>query len=396
MIKRIDLFMPPTVSQYGVLNHFTKKFHEALQRSGVNSRILEAQHDNPKPFLTELFKDVPDCTLSFNGLLPDREGHFFCDMVQIPHVALVVDSPNGFVQLAKSPSTIIASVDRDACDFFRGIQAKNVFFLPHGVEKNLHFNSKNEERTYDVTFLSSCIDYEKIQKEWKKTFPPQLYKVMQDSIELALTDPHLSYVNAFVNTLNRNFSENMIEALGFSIVELLDQLEMYLRGRTRVDLIRSIRDARIDIFGAAADSTTWKKQLGKKQDNVIIHEGVAYDQALEIMHQSKIVLNNCAWIKNGIHERTLAAMACGALVLAEDTPYVRENFQDGKNICLYRNNDLTSLNQKINDYLQNEAVRLEIAEAGKNEVAQHHTWDQRAITLLKELDPILKKMQTTL
>src|SRR5262249_10865415 len=96
MIKHIDLFMPPNISQYGVLHHFTIKMNEALQRSGVRSRILEAQKDNPKPFLSELFNEIPDCTLSFNGLLPDKEGRFFCDLVKIPHVACTIDSPNAF------------------------------------------------------------------------------------------------------------------------------------------------------------------------------------------------------------------------------------------------------------------------------------------------------------
>ncbi len=76
MIKRIDVFMPPR-SQYGVLHHFTRKLSEALGRAGVEASLLEAQYDNPKPFLDKIFSDRPDCTLSFNGLLPDREGRFF-------------------------------------------------------------------------------------------------------------------------------------------------------------------------------------------------------------------------------------------------------------------------------------------------------------------------------
>src|SRR5262245_57823959 len=181
MLRRIDLFMPPNISQYGVLHHFTQKFHEALLRLGVNSRVLIAQRDNPKPFLTELFKDPPDCTLSFNGLLPDEEGRFFCDMIRIPHVACIVYTPKSFISLSQSTNSIIASVDRDACDFFRGINCKNVIFMPHGVEKNIHFDPKDNQRTYDVVLLASCIDYEKVQSDWKEKYGVAISQIMEEA-----------------------------------------------------------------------------------------------------------------------------------------------------------------------------------------------------------------------
>ena len=111
MIKKIDLFMPPT-SQYGVLHHFTKKLCEAFIRLGVSCGLLQAERNNPKPFLTEIFQDPQDRTLSFNGLLPDEEGRFFCDLVSLPHVAFLVNSFHHFFALVNSPYTIIASSDR--------------------------------------------------------------------------------------------------------------------------------------------------------------------------------------------------------------------------------------------------------------------------------------------
>ena len=117
-MKRIDVFMPP-LSTYGVLHHFTEKMHEALLRAGIQSRLLEAKRNDPGPFLKALFEDKPDCTISFNGLLPDTQGRFFCDMVNIPHVACLVDSPNSYLSLTQSPLTIITCVDQSSVDFFR-------------------------------------------------------------------------------------------------------------------------------------------------------------------------------------------------------------------------------------------------------------------------------------
>lgn len=379
--------MPPNVSQYGVLRHFTIKMHEALQRSGVHSRILEAQKDNPKPFLTELFKEVPDCTLSFNGLLPDSEGRFFCDLVKIPHVACTVDSPNGFFTLANSPYTIITCVDKNACDFFKGINASNVLFMPHGVERNLSAKGQQDKRQYDVLMLSSAIDFEELRTRWQKHFSGPLSKVIEEAAELALSDQTTSYVQAFVVTLDKFVSSGAaIDPTKIEFIEILDELETYIRGKDRVELIKGIRDAKVHLFGSTP--ALWKKLL-KNQSNVVFHEGVPFDQAIELMHQSKIVLNSCAWIKQGIHERTLAAMSSGAVALTAENDYVKQFFKDGVNISYYRYRQWDNVNETINKLLSNESKRQEMAAAGKEQVVHNHTWDNRAGVLLKELAPII-------
>lgn len=393
MLKKIDLFLPPNLSQYGVLHHFTHKLHEAFQRLGVTSRILVAQHDNPKPFLTELFKDVPDCTLSFNGLLPDEDGRFFADLIRIPHIAYVVDSPNTFVSLANSPFTVIASVDQNAVDFFKGVNAHNVLFVPHGVEKTLSFDPKDEERTIDVAMLASCIDYEAIQGEWRENYPKALQEVLEEAAYTALTDDKKSVVQAFVGAMDRKMSQGApLDPNKIDFIEILDQLEMVIRGKERVELIRNIKDAKVELFGAPAATTTWKRQL-QNQSNVVFHEPISYEQALQVMQKSKIVLNSCAWIKKGTHERTLAGLAAGALVLSSRNPYMEDNFAEGKQIAYFTYNDLGKVNETINQYLKDEPLRKKVAHAGREQAMHHHTWDIRASMLVKELDPILRQIR---
>ena len=386
--------MPPNVSQYGVLHHFTKKFHEALLRLGVHSRILEAERNNPKPFLSELFKEVPDCTLSFNGLLPDEEGRFFCDLIRIPHVAVTVDSPNGFFSLANSPYTIITAVDRNACDFYRGIKAPHVLFMPHGVEKNLNLKNEHEKRPYEVVMLSSVIDFEHIRQEWRKKYSAALCKVLDEAAEYALSDQKTPYVQAFVMTLDKHISQGAnIDPRKIEFIELLDDLETYIRGKDRVELVKAIKSAKVDIFGSSAPTTTWKKQLGEGHSNIIIHDSVPYDQAIELMQKSKIILNSCAWIKNGTHERTLAGLAAGAAVITAENVYMNENFTDGSNIIFYRYNQWDKVDPLINNLLSDESRRNQIAHAGREQVMHHHTWDQRASVLIKELTPIINKFK---
>jgi len=388
MIRRIDLFMPP-LGQYGVLHHFTKKLYEALMRCGVNCRLLEAERTNPRPFLMQLFNDPPDCTLSFNGLLPDNENRFFCDMIKIPHVACLVDSPNHFFPLIRSSYNIITCVDLFSCDFFKGMKHENVIFMPHGIEKNLTFDPE-AARDIDLIFLASYIDYEKIALGWKKKYPPVLAKILHEAARISLSSPSTTYVEALVELVRVEGSDDIIQKIDY--VTLLDELEMYIRGMERVDLIKAIKCAKIDIYGADHTKAIWDHHLGKK-NNVILHEPVTFENALELMKRSKIALNSCSWIKHGTHERTLAGMACGAVVLTSENPYMSEYFQEGKEILFYKGDSMKSIDGKLKELLNNEDQRKAIAKNAREEVMHAHTWDNRAAQLIKDLVPIVKRIK---
>lgn len=390
MIKRIDLFMPPK-SQYQVLHHFTKELADALNRTGVRSRILEAEREQPKRFLDELFKDPPDCTLSFNGLLPDKEGRFFCDLVRIPHVACLVDSPNHFLELTKSKYSIVTCVDRFSCDFFLGLDFPNVLFMPHAVDKDLIAASPlNAKRPIDVLMLGSFIDYEAIREKWKAQFNSAIYKAVEEAAEMALADKSLSSAEALAQAFDKIVKTGQyVDLHQIDFLTLLDQVEDYISGKDRIALLKAIKDAKVHVVGAGGDK--WKKSLGNRS-NIIFQEPVSYDQAIELMKQSKIVLNSCPKIKRGAHERIFAGLACGALVITNQNTFVEEIFKPGESIVYYRSNHWEDVNEQINMYLSNEDKRKAIVEKGRTVIEKGHTWDHRAVQLIKELEPILQRL----
>lgn len=380
--------MPPR-SQYGVLHHFTEKLAEALSRQGVEATLLEAEWNNPKPFLDKLLNDKPDCTLSFNGLLPDDEGRFFCDLIGIPHVAFLVDSQNQFFPLIQSPNTIISCTDRFTCDFFKGVKSKNVLFVPHGVERELAPDPEHS-KVYDVVMLNSLIDYESIREEWDEKYPPIIREAMGEAIEATLADSKTWYVQAFVYSLDRQIElKGAIDPRQVDFPTVFDDLEMYLKGLSRVQLLRSVKDAEVHVFGADADGKTWRDFIGNDMPNITFHEPVPYGQALDVIRQSKIVLNVCPWIRNGSHERVLISLALGALPLTDENLFFKEYFENGKEIAMFAYQDMEKVNDMVNEYLSNEGARSAITEAGRAKVLKSHTWDSRAKQLIQELTPIL-------
>jgi len=391
MIKRIDIFMPP-LSRYNVLQGMTHAIYKALSHQGVNCRILVAQRDDPLPFLESIFSDPPDCTLSLNGLLPDPEGRFFCDMIKIPHVAWLVDSPNQFTAMADSKRNIILCPDKYATLFFKDLKFENVLFLPHGVDPEIA-SEKELEKKYDVVFLGSCIDYESIEKSWETKYPKNLYHALKQAAQTTLSDQETPYVEAFVDALNRNLSKSETLATGpLNLMQVLHELEMYIRGKDRVALLKGIKDATVDVFGAG-ESQGWKKYFPEESQNIRLHPPISFEEAIEVMKQSKIVLNSSPWIKNGGHERIFAGMLCGAVVITSDNPFMTHNFDNEKDLFYYYHGQWRDVNATVNLCLKDESKRKKIAQNGKKKVIASHTWSKRVESLIKELPKMLEKIQ---
>lgn len=396
MIKRIDLFMPPR-SQYGVLHHFTEALADALTSAGVSARILQADYHNPAPFLEAIANDPPDCTLSFNGLLPDEKGNFFCELIGIPHVACIVDSQNLFISLINSPLTIVACSDRDSADFFNGLKCKNVLFMPHGVEEKLCVEEDNQERIYPVTVLCSLIDYNQIRSEWKNKYDKVICLAMDEAIEATFADSTTSYVQALVQAVDRQMELNYhIDPAKIDFVSVMDDIEMYIKGKSRIDAIKAIKDAKVHIFGSASSSAKWEDYIDKDQKNVIIHEPIPYEQVIEVLKTTQILLNSSPWIKQGAHERIFYGLACGALVVTNKNLFLEETFEDGTSIVMYDTNNPNEINQKINQYLSENKKREEIVARGREIVKQYHTWEYRARQLVEQLDPIVQNLKESI
>ena len=164
-----------------------------------------------------------------------------------------------------------------------------MFFFPHGVSKDLAPDPKLKKK-YDVVFLASCIDYEANRDSWKDKYPKNLCDALELAAEMTLSDQTTSYVDAFVHALDVHMPKEELDPNKFQLLQVLDDLEMYIRGKDRVELVKSIKDAKVDIFGAGKNEGGWKKYIGKDHPNITVHDSVPYEEALEIMKQSKIVL----------------------------------------------------------------------------------------------------------
>lgn len=389
MIQKIDLFMP-TKGQYGVLHHFTTQLAASLNKVGVDTRILEAEYNNPRPFLEQIFSGKPDCTLSFNGLLPDEEGRFFCEMIKTPHIACLLDSPIEFYSLAQSSLNVVGCVDREDVKFYEGIQFSNAFFFPHAADASIE-PASSRERIYEVTILASLIDYIAIRNSWRERFPPLVVQAMEDAAELVLTTPSTTCSEAFAAVIDTYMRGPVLfDPSTVDFLSCLLEIELYVKGKDRVEMIRSIDSAKVYLFGSSQKGASWQKYVSDRP-NVVVHDAIPFDQAIEILKQSKLTLCNAAWIKSGARARPFYSLASGALPIIEENNYLSEFYKGGESIGFFQAGQWDTINETVDYYLANESERADVAAAGRDITMEHHTWDVRAQQLVEQLTPILER-----
>lgn len=379
MLNKICFFIDH--SPYESKRYFTTKLTEALNRQGIETRIIKMQDKTVCPdLLNHLKRYAPDLTASFTGLPLLDDGRYISDFLTVPHWSILIDPAVYSMQYTRNRHSIISCVDQADEAYLRSNNFSNVFFCPHAVEKDIDMNVG--DRIYDVVFPGTCYDYEGLRVFWRQRHSKNINKILDDAIHLILSDKTISITEA----LTKLCREANLPQTEVDFRTLFQYLDIYTRGKDRIELIRSIKDAQIHIFGDAdrdslAESIGWKSSLGS-QENVTIHPSVPYWEYLNILKQSKICLDSCPFFKQGSHARVPAALACGAVPVATDSLYLREFFTDGLDVLYYSSQDRSDINSKINDLLTNEKKRIEMAKKGRDLVLENHTWENRVEDLL--------------
>jgi spore maturation protein CgeB len=392
MSKPTKVCLISNYSPYESKRYFTEKLAEAMHRHQIETKIIHVQQGFGPDVLSTIGNFSPDFTCSFNKLEPLEQGLNFWDVLKIPHLSILMNPSFYSTMLVNSPYSILSCVDRSDCEVIAESGFGHVFFWPHAVERELAFDEK-EKRIYDVVFLGSCYDFESLRVAWQQRNPASLNKVLDDAIDLIFSDEKISLAQALVAA----WQVSNLNPQGVDFATLYNYLDNYTRGKDRVELIMSIKNAKVHVFGELSASNavgilSWKQYLAS-QSNVTVHPSVSFKEGLEILKHSKITLNSMPFFRDGSHERIFTGLACGSVPMTSESKYLHEQFEDGKELLFYQALKRHEVNAKINDLLNNEKTRHEMASRGREIVMQRHTWDQRVKELGKIMPSMLKSIR---
>jgi glycosyltransferase involved in cell wall biosynthesis len=390
MVQKVCLLV--NYNLYESKRYFTQKLADALSRHGLDTRIIDAREGAlGADTIMSIRRFSPDITCSFNALLPLSEHRYLWDYLETPHISFLVDPAFYSTNLTESRYSIISCVDRFDTDVFYESGFKNVFFWPHAVEAELSFDEA-QTRPFDVVMLGSCYDYESLRASWQQQNPEHVNRILDQAIDIVFSDNRIPLAQALVSAWNASG----VSPKGVDFLSLYYYLDNYTRGRDRVELIRSIKNARVHIFGELSTDNAvgvlgWPQYMGT-QSNVTIHPSVPFAESLEIMKKSKIILNSMPFFRNGTHERIFAGLACGAVPITSESLYLREQFQHGRDLFYYQAKQRQEVNETVNNLLADESKRQAIARSGRKIVMDAHTWDVRVVQLLNELPTIFGRI----
>lgn len=389
-MERVSLLV--NYNLYESKRHFTQKLAEAMERKGLQTQIIDV---NEGPLRVEAVRQIqqfaPDFTCSFNTLLPLSEEKYLWDFLATPHLSMLVDPLLYAMDLTKSPYSMLSVVDRNDLRESMMPQFLNLFFMPHAVEQDLSF--EEGDRPYEVVFLGSCYDYESLRASWQQRNPEALNRVLDDAIDLVFSDNRCSLANALAQAWGRSG----LDPTGIDFVSLFYYLDNYTRGRDRVELIRSIKNVPLHVFGELSTDNAvgflgWQPYLASNK-NVTIHPSVPFAEGLEIQKKAKICLNSMPFFRDGTHERVFTALACGAVPVTSESVYLRETFKEGEDVLYYQSNDWSRVEPAILALLKDEPRRRQMAENGRKKVRGAHTWDHRVDLLQKELPSMISRIR---
>jgi glycosyltransferase involved in cell wall biosynthesis len=343
-----------------------------MERQGVEVRLWQADRSVQEQLVAEIVRFSPDLTCAFNGLFPSADGRFLADILDIPHLACLVDSPHQFLPLVRSARSILACDDAHSVESFAAMGKAEAFFFPHAVELDA-FESPARERTVDVLFTGSLYPPDLIQEEWHRDYPAAVAERM-DSLAASMVESDEGYAADTLMAALNDWGEPLSQA---QVLGLIDLLERYIRGWDRLALIRALDGLAVHVYGAHPEGASWADRL-QGLGHVHVHPSVGYLEAMHLMRQAKVVLHSCPRVRFGGHERLFSALACGAAVLCQWNRYLAADYTEGESLVFYRSSQRARAADTLRELLANEAKRQALVEAGQDITRRKHSWEQRA------------------
>lgn len=157
---------------------------------------------------------------------------------------------------------------------------------------------------------------------------------------------------------------------------LTNALESFLIATRRRDLLVSLKDRTVHIFGLIDDEV--RREL---PDTFSYGGEVTFEGVLDRMERVRVVLNSSSSFRNGGHERIFYGLSRGAAVMTEPTRF----FDDGEweALCLSQMSfDAGKVEEAVDQALSRTDDDLLAAQEA---YAKSHTWAQRVDVLLSNM-----------
>lgn len=394
------------------LGYFSEQIALELERNGYETCFIDYERmyesmDEMLHFLER--EETALVTFNFIGLRGEavfqtESGRSIWQEENLPILNILVDHPLYYHSCLKEAGERmrVFCVDREHVGYVRrfypGVKVKflplagNELLFSHGDgEHGTHRADVPEpvpygRRTFDLVFAANYVSMEMLEEKVKAL--DEDYRIFYRWItEDLIADPTQS-VDAVMERHIRDELGAVPEEQLCAAMSGMIWIDLFVRSYFREKVVQTLADAGIIVRVFGAD---WEKIHCKRPQNVRTSGGKVNSAAcVQAMRDSRIALNVMPWFKDGAHDRVFTAMLQGTVALTDDSRYLREECQDGENICFYSLRALEQLPDQVVSLLEDPVRMAELAERGYRMAEKRHRWKNRAGLLMQALRDIDK------
>ncbi len=376
-------------SQYDVLRYFVDELDTAFQTLGLQTVVIDLLSPN---FISELQRVFQEgnllFVLGFNAIGQELQiqGRSIYDMLKLPYVAFFVDHPIYHdARLRYSfEYQLVSFVDQDHLDFLKSYypNRKHMFFIPHGgsVDPTIRSNSiPIQKRSIPILFTGSYKDPDIFLQSINA--PEEAIKQIRSIADIMLADS-----SATVDRATTVYCQSLGVEPSPTYIPLMQAADMYFRMEKRKRIIMSLSELPLTVLGNG-----WS-QMKIESKTLKIMPAKSFSEILQLMGDSQIFLSIAPMHRRGTHERTFCAMLSGAVCVSDKSEYMEQHFLNGQEYIGYRAHD--PLPDMLASLLDDPAKMEQIANQGRKQAEQNHTWTNRAVEILRSVKQFLDYKQS--
>lgn len=229
-----------------------------------------------------------------------------------------------------------------------------------------------KERSIEIVFTGAYLIDNSIELH-TQDLPEGLARLWKDCYNLLMQNMTLTLEQAVEHCYAR-IGIQLSEEDWRDAVRLFKDIDGMLRSGIRAKVVKTLvdHDIKVSVFGEG-----WE-YLECRQENLIVHPRVSFEESVKIISNAKIVLNVMPWFKAGVHDRVYTAMINKSVSLTDSSVYMDKTLKNGQNVIFYSINELQKLPQLLTEYMGKEHSLMNIAEQGFQFAHQNESFLCRA------------------
>ena len=364
-------------SNNNVLTHMGAALNDGFAALGVQAELYTPTRETGVVgVFRKLLETRAEAVLSFGGGGGDwttQSGESIYDAAGCAFVGWHVDHPSYNVERLLTPvarrSFISACPAHLRFASALGSPAAGRLLLP-GVDTCIEATAPLEARPFNLVAALSWIGEPKVW--WNEARGTPAHALVEGVVGRALADPQVDLLAAFETTRAELGIELPIDR---PLCKMIADIGLFVRQYDRCRLVQALAEAQTPWVLCGSG---WRDWLGDRP-HVVFADSLDYLDLAQLYRQARVVVSvNAA---NGASERVMMAMAAGAAVISDYSPYLVETLGDA--VSIYDRVQMNSV-VELADALGRDAGTQGQADRGAA-AARRHMWTLKAEQIIEEL-----------